>query len=89
MKKSLTQQLEEAKLEFARMTGKYDAIYNQLSDLQYKNEQENKNNLNMFRKNQEELFSANAQLMEVVRWHINPETAKRPEREEFNRRIFK
>ena len=78
MKNTLTQQLEKALQEVQYYKGKYEAINEELEEVKRNLEHKFNRGLDLMRSQQEELFSANKQLMEVVRWHINPETAKTP-----------
>ena len=76
MKKTLTQQLEKALQDAQYWRGKYEAIKTELQDEKDKNRQDGSLRMRHTSETLQEVIECNRQLMEVVRWHVNPETAK-------------
>lgn len=77
MRKSLTQQLAEARESEQYWKGKYDGVHEELRDLKAKNEKEQQNRIGSINVELERSSNLNEQMMEIVRWHINPKTAER------------
>lgn len=81
-KTTITQQLEEALREIEYQKGRFNSISEKLQAY----EEKEKTRLNIFRVDMENYRKENSNLLEVIRWQINPETAKYPYEVEKNQR---
>jgi len=74
MRKTI-KQLEE---ELERMEKDKDHWYSQWRELKDKKEKEEQNKIFILEENNKKMASQVQNLLEVIRWHANPETAKYP-----------
>lgn len=76
MKKSLTLQLLEAQKDIEYKDKRIDELRNEVYDLKKQLDDRFAGQVNYLKQNNQALFNANEQLQEIIRWHVNPETAK-------------
>ena len=80
MKKTLTEQLNEALKSIEYYRGRYELLGEELRELKKKYDDRFSNQLMDSRDSERNIISANQQLQEIIRWHVNPETAKLSEK---------
>lgn len=78
-KLSLTDQLSDALQKAEYWHGQYDAILAQLKDKEEKEKSSLRDTIGRFEGMNRDILESNRQLMEVVRWHVAPDTAKKPD----------
>lgn len=77
MKKSLTKQLAEANEATQYWKGRYEGVNEDYRELKSKVEKAEQNKIGSYDAALARSTDLNEQMMEIVRWHINPKTAER------------
>lgn len=83
MRNTLRQQLEKALQDVDYQKGRYNEVYAKLS----RYEEKEKDKMMGLQRDYEDVKRENEKLLEIIRWHINPETAKYPFEAEKDQRI--
>ncbi len=76
MKKTITQQLVEAQKDIEYKDKRINELRDEVYELKKKWDDKWATSFRNVEQNRIEAVNANLQLQEIIRWHINPETAK-------------
>lgn len=76
MKKTITQQLADALKDIEYKDKRIDELRDEVYQLKKNIDDRFAGQLSFENNRADDLFNANQQLMEIVRWIVNPETAK-------------
>lgn len=77
--------LEKANLNASVWESKYWTARQRLDDYEQKDKLALRNRIENYDRLSQELVNMNNQMMEIIRWHVNPETAKveKPTHDQF------
>lgn len=91
MKISLQEQLKQAIANANNWEVKYWDTREKLDKYERDEKDVFNRRIDKYERVSQELIDINRQMMEIVRWHVNPETAKEkpPEVDNFNNRILR